>query len=473
MTKKMNFLPVVMSGGSGTRLWPVSRSKFPKQFCELLDQPLHTLTLKRLQKYQPPMIVTSIHFRDLTESDLRLNHFNTEKVIYEPQPKNTAPAIALVCRYLELQNQTEQVVGVFSSDNLIQNESEFYAAVDAAASAAAEKNQIVTLGIKPDKPETGFGYIQVQDRAVGTLKPTPVLKFHEKPTLDLAQNFLNAGTYFWNAGIFIFKVSKMIELFKKFEPEIWSQVSKLDKDFSGLDQVYASLKSISIDYAILEKLTSNELSCVTCDIGWSDLGSWDALADARNSIKKDQAEQLTEVVAKGNSIVGLAEKNYSMIGVDDLIVVDTADAMLICKKGESQKVKDIVDKLKINSKPEFKKMTEEHIFENRPWGRFEILKNETHYKSKIIRVDAGQKISYQSHAKRSEHWILVRGSATVVLNDAEILVQTGEHIFIPQGAKHRIMNTSNSVVEFIEVQVGSYFGEDDIVRYQDDYGRQK
>ncbi len=469
----MNFLPVVMSGGSGTRLWPVSRSKFPKQFCELLDQPLHTLTLKRLQKYQPPMIVTSIHFRDLTESDLRLNHFNTEKVIYEPQPKNTAPAIALVCRYLELQNQTEQVVGVFSSDNLIQNESEFYAAVDAAASAAAEKNQIVTLGIKPDKPETGFGYIQVQDRAVGTLKPTPVLKFHEKPTLDLAQNFLNAGTYFWNAGIFIFKVSKMIELFKKFEPEIWSQVSKLDKDFSGLDQVYASLKSISIDYAILEKLTSNELSCVTCDIGWSDLGSWDALADARNSIKKDQAEQLTEVVAKGNSIVGLAEKNYSMIGVDDLIVVDTADAMLICKKGESQKVKDIVDKLKINSKPEFKKMTEEHIFENRPWGRFEILKNETHYKSKIIRVDAGQKISYQSHAKRSEHWILVRGSATVVLNDAEILVQTGEHIFIPQGAKHRIMNTSNSVVEFIEVQVGSYFGEDDIVRYQDDYGRQK
>ncbi len=470
MTKNMNFLPVVMSGGSGTRLWPISRSKFPKQFCELLDQPLHTMTLKRLQKYQPPIIVTSINFRDLTESDLRVNHFKTEKVIYEPQPKNTAPAIALVCKYLELQKKTDQVVGVFSSDNLIMNEPAFYEAVDAAA-IAADQNQIVTLGIKPHKPETGFGYIQVQDRAVGTQKPTAVLKFHEKPTLDLAQNFLNAGTYFWNAGIFIFKVSKMIELFKKFEPEIWMQVSKLNKDFSNLSEIYASLKSISIDYAILEKLTSNELSCVTCDIGWSDLGSWDALAEARNSIKKDQADQLTEVGAKGNAIIGLNEKNYSLIGVDDLIVVDTVDAMLICKKGESQKVKDVVDKLKINSKPEFKKMTEEHVFENRPWGRFEILKNETHYKSKIIRVDAGQKISYQSHAKRSEHWILVKGLATVVLNDKEISVKAGEHIYIPQGAKHRIMNTSNSDVEFIEVQVGSYFGEDDIVRYQDDYGR--
>ncbi len=470
MTKKMNFLPVVMSGGSGTRLWPISRSKFPKQFCELLDQPLHTMTLKRLQKYQPPIIVTSINFRDLTESDLRINHFKTEKVIYEPQPKNTAPAIALVCKYLELQKQTDQVVGVFSSDNLIMNESAFYDAVGAAA-VAANQNQIVTLGIKPHKPETGFGYIQVQDRAVGTQKPTAVLKFHEKPTLDLAQNFLNAGTYFWNAGIFIFKVSKMIELFQKFEPEIWMQVSKLDKDFSNLSEIYASLKSISIDYAILEKLTSNELSCVTCDIGWSDLGSWDALAEARNSIKKDQADQLTEVNAKGNAIVGLNEKNYSLIGVDDLIIVDTVDAMLICKKGDSQKVKDVVDKLKINSKPEFKKMTEEHVFENRPWGRFEILKNETHYKSKIIRVDAGQKISYQSHAKRSEHWILVKGSATVVLNDKEISVKAGEHIYIPQGAKHRIVNMSNSDVEFIEVQVGSYFGEDDIVRYQDDYGR--
>lgn len=468
----MNILPVIMSGGSGTRLWPVSRSKFPKQFCELLDQPLHTLTLNRLKAFQPPLIVTSMNFRDLTESDLRVNKFKTEKVIYEPQPKNTAPAIAMVCRYLEILNRTNEVVGVFSSDNLILNEAAFYDAVNAAG-LAAEKNQIVTLGIKPHKPETGFGYIQVQDRAVGTLVPTPVLKFHEKPSLDLAQNFLNAGTYFWNAGIFIFKVSKMIELFKRFEPEMWNLVSTIDQSFSQMPEVYSKVKSISIDYAILEKLNSSELSCVTCDIGWSDLGSWDALAEARNSIQKDQSEQITEVSAKGNAVVGLQDKNYSFAGVDDLIVVDTADALLICKKNESQKVKDIVDKLKVSTVKSFKKLTEEHVFENRPWGRFEILKNETHYKSKIIRVDAGQKISYQSHAKRSEHWILVKGEAIVVLDDKEIPVKAGQHIYIPQGAKHRIMNTSATAVEFIEVQVGSYFGEDDIVRYQDDYGRQK
>lgn len=468
----MNILPVIMSGGSGTRLWPVSRSKFPKQFCELLDQPLHTLTLNRLKSFQPPLIVTSMNFRDLTESDLRVNKFKTEKVIYEPQPKNTAPAIAMVCRYLEIMNRTSEIVGVFSSDNLILNEAAFYAAVNAAG-LAAEKNQIVTLGIKPHKPETGFGYIQVQDRAVGTLVPTPVLKFHEKPSLDLAQNFLNAGTYFWNAGIFIFKVSKMIELFKRFEPEMWSLVSTIDQSFSQMTDVYSKVKSISIDYAILEKLNSSELSCVTCDIGWSDLGSWDALAEARNSIQKDQSEQITEVSAKGNAVVGLPDKNYSFAGVDDLIVVDTADALLICKKNESQKVKDIVDKLKVSTIKSFKKLTEEHVFENRPWGRFEILKNETHYKSKVIRVDAGQKISYQSHAKRSEHWILVKGEAIVILDDKEIPVKAGQHIYIPQGAKHRIMNTSATAVEFIEVQVGSYFGEDDIVRYQDDYGRQK
>lgn len=464
----MSILPVVMSGGSGTRLWPVSRQKFPKQFCDLLDQPLHTLTLQRLKKFQPPILVSSIHFRDLTEADVRVNGFKIEKAIYEPQGKNTAPAIALVCRYLQLKNKLDQVVGVFSSDNLILNESEFYQAVDSAEKAASH-GQIVTLGIKPDKPETGFGYIQVQERAVGTLKPTPVLKFHEKPSLETAQSFLNAGTYFWNAGIFIFKVSRMIELFQKFEPEIWKLVSELDENFSNLQKIYKEMKNISIDYAILEKLSANELSCVTCDIGWSDLGSWDSLVDAQKSMSGKIRIPAVEISARGNSVMGVEHKNYSMVGVDDLIVVDTADALLVCKKGESQKIKNVVEKLKSLDPI----ITEEHVFENRPWGRFEILKDDDYFKSKIIRVDSGQKLSYQSHAKRAEHWIMVKGEAIVVLNDKEIPVKAGEHIFIPQGAKHRIMNLSGSDVEFIEVQVGTYFGEDDIVRYEDIYGRKE
>lgn len=463
--KSMNLLPVIMSGGSGTRLWPVSRSKFPKQFCELLDQPLHTLTLNRLKKYGKSLVVTNIKFQDLTESDIRKNNFAIEKVLYEPSPRNTAAAIGLVCKYLQMQNRLDQVVGVFSSDNLILKESAFHEALE-VATAKAQSGSVVVLGIKPDRPETGFGYIQVQNRAIGTKQATQVLKFHEKPSVTKANEFLTAGTYFWNAGIFIFKVENMIQHFKKLEPEIWNQLEKLNADFSNLNEVYKDIKNISVDYAILEKLTSPDLMCVTCDIGWSDLGSWDSLTDIRDGYQS-QAPQNIQVSSKNNSVYPIENKTYSFVGVDDLIVVDTADALLVCKKNESQKVKDVVDRLKVTHP----KLTEEHVFENRPWGKFEILRDQDYYKSKIIRVDAGQKISYQSHAKRAEHWIVVKGEAIVVLNDKEIVLTTGQHIFIPQGAKHRIMNRTNSAVEFIEVQVGTYFGEDDIVRYQDDYGR--
>lgn len=461
----MNLLPVIMSGGSGTRLWPVSRAKFPKQFCELLDEPLHTMTLNRLKKYGPNLVVTNIKFQDLTERDIRTNGFNVEKVLYEPTPRNTAAAIGLVCKYLQFQNKLDQVVGVFSSDNLILDEKSFHEAL-AVATKTASTGSVVVLGIKPDRPETGFGYIQVKNRAIGTKEATEVLKFHEKPSVNNANEFLNAGTYFWNAGIFIFRVENMIQHFKNLEPEIWNHLEKLNSDLSNLNEVYKDIKNISIDYAILEKLTSPELMCVTCDIGWSDLGSWDSLMEIREGVQNKGLQNI-QVSSKNNSVFPLENKAYSFVGVDDLMVIDTADALLVCKKNESQKVKDVVDRLKVTS-PE---LTEEHVFENRPWGKFEILKDQDYYKSKVIRVDAGQKISYQSHAKRAEHWIIVKGEAVVILDDKEVPLKTGQHIFIPQGAKHRIINNSKAAVEFIEVQVGSYFGEDDIVRYQDDYGR--
>jgi len=478
----MNLLPVIMSGGSGTRLWPVSRSKFPKQFCELLDQPLHTLTLNRLKKYGPTIVVTNKKFQDLTESDIRKNNFNVEKVLYEPASRNTAAAIALVCRYLEIKNKTEQVVGVFSSDNHILDEEAFHDALGVAVKSA-QAGAVVVLGIKPDRPETGFGYIQVKDRAIGTQKATEVLKFHEKPSSQKAEEFIDAGTYFWNAGIFIFKVKNMIEHFTRLEPEIWNKLQTLKNDLSNLSDIFSDIKNISIDYAILEKLLSPDLMCVTCDIGWSDLGSWDSLTDIKEGFQKKKQMAATDVVvpesqglsdvvqvaSRHNSVHGLDSKTYSFVGVDDLIVVDTADALLVCHKGESQKVKEVVDRLKVTQP----KVIDNHVFENRPWGKFEVLRDENYFKSKIIRVDPGQKISYQSHAKRSEHWIIVKGEAVVVLNDNEIKLQTGQHIFIPQGAKHRIINNSPLPVEFVEVQVGTYFGEDDIVRYQDDYGREK
>ncbi len=465
----MKIIPIILSGGSGTRLWPLSRTQFPKQFVELLDKPLQTLTIERLQKYGKGLLITSQKLKDMTERDIIQNNLQIEKVIYEPMGRNTAAAVALGCRFLELSGRTQEVVGVFPSDSLILKEQEFETALKAAAASAAE-GYIVTLGIKPRNPETGFGYIQVKERALNTQKATEVTQFHEKPTLEKAQAFVADGHYFWNAGIFIFQISKMIDLFKKHEPQMWDVIAGLKLDLSNLDEIYAQIKSISIDYAIIEKLSSNELRCVTCDIGWSDVGSWDALVEVTEAYSydgKNLKKRPVQISSKGNAVFSRQKKKYGIVGCDDLIVVDTADALLICKKGHSQQVKDLVETLKV----EDAKIVNEHVFENRPWGRFEILKDEDYYKSKILRVDPGQKISYQSHTKRSEHWVIVKGEAVVVLDDKEHVLKQGDYIFIPRFSKHRILNHTQSVVELIEVQVGSYFGEDDIIRYQDDYGR--
>lgn len=466
----MKLLPVIMSGGSGTRLWPISRSKFPKQFANFLGETLHTLTLQRLKKYGSPVIITSENFRDLTELELRKNSIVARRVLYEPEPKNTAAAIALCCRYLEMENALDEVVGVFSSDNIINDETSFYQVLDVAAQTA-QKNLVVVLGIKPSRPETGFGYIQAEDRAIGTGKATVVKRFHEKPSQEKAEQFLESGDYFWNAGIFVFKVRHMISLFQKLEPELWATLASLKEDFSNVKEIFSHLKSISIDYAILEKLNSNDLRCITCDIGWSDLGSWDVMLETRKdqglSSNDSAADEPLEIQARGNLFYGHGDKTYAVAAVNDLMVIDSADALLICKRGESQLVKDVVERLKKVNPTK----TKEHVFENRPWGRFEVLKDSSYYKSKILRADPGQRLSYQSHEKRSEHWIIVKGEPTVILNDQEIKLKAGEHVHIPQGVKHRLINNTTEVVEWIEVQTGTYFGEDDIQRYQDDYGR--
>lgn len=465
----MNIIPIILSGGSGTRLWPLSRTKFPKQFCGLFDKPLQTMTIERLQSYGEGLLVTSEKLKDLTEKDIIENKLKLKKVIYEPEGKNTAAAVALSCKYLELNEVADQIAGVFPSDSLILNTKSFTRALK-TAQQSAQQGFVVTLGISPRSPEIGFGYIQVKERALDTDHATEVLKFHEKPNLETANKFLQDGHFFWNAGIFIFKVSNMIEYFKKFEPNLWNEIDKLKKDLSNLKEIYSKIKNISIDYAIIEKLNSQELRCVPCEIGWSDVGSWDAMVEVSEAIPFTETslkKQPVQVSAKNNHVFSNQKKKYSFAGCEDLIVVDTADATLICKKDHSQKVKDVVDALKIQDV----KLTEEHVFENRPWGKFEILLDKEYFKTKVIRIEPGQRISYQLHNKRSEHWIVVKGEATVLLNDKEILVKPGEHIFIPQGAKHRAINNGNIVVEFIEVQVGSYFGEDDIVRYQDDYGR--
>lgn len=462
--------PVILSGGSGTRLWPISRTKFPKQFNSLFEEPLLNLTLKRLAPFGDPWIITSQELKDFTQKKVKEAGFANVQLIAEPMGKNTGPAIALFCKLMELKQKTAEIVGIFPADQLIQKQDVFSQALE-LAKVCAHENKVVTLGLKANEPATGYGYIQTERQPYNYKKQVSsyrVQKFHEKPSLELAKEFIKDGSFYWNAGIFIFPVQLMIELFEKYQPLIWDTLSGLKPDLSNLKEIYSNMPSISVDYAIMEKLSQSELLCVPCDPEWNDVGSWDSVAEVTEK-RGGVAVDKIEVESKNNFVMPNRSKNYSFVGVEDLIVVDTEDALLIAKKGETQFVKEVVDQLKAKGS----RLAHEHSFEERPWGKFEILRDEEHFKSKVIRVDAHQQISYQSHAKREEHWVMVRGQGEVVLNDQIIPMQVGSYVKIPLGAKHRIRNTSNKPLEFIEVQIGTYFGEDDIVRYQDDYNRSK
>lgn len=460
-------IPVILSGGSGTRLWPVSRVKMPKQFCDLFDNSLQNLSIQRAEKLGAPLVLTHEELKSLTEQNIKKTG-STAKALYEPIAQNTAPAIAYLCRYLELQNKTNEIVAIFPSDHLIEDELQFLKIV-ALAEKEASKGFVVTLGIKPTFPSTGYGYIQTNSQNLN--EAHPVLRFFEKPQLQLATQFLKSGTHFWNAGIFIFKVATMIDLFKTLSPEVWNVAAQINSNHLanssqfGLNEVYSQFPNISIDYAIMEKIQDGKLKCIPCDLGWSDVGSWDAVSGL---FKNTQPEFLpVEVISSNNYIHGLKQKIYATIGIHNLIIVDTADALLISQKGLTQEVKTIVNQLKeLNHK-----VVREHTFEDRPWGRYEVLREENHFKSKVIHVLPNQQISYQSHDHREEHWIITQGKGEIILNEEIIPIQRGSYVKIPLKAKHRIRNTGTEVIEFIEVQLGTYLGEDDIHRYQDDYHR--
>lgn len=460
-------IPVVISGGSGTRLWPISRSQFPKQFCQLFEESLQSMTIERCAKLGKPWVLTSAALKTLTELNLQQLKISGGQVLYEPQGKNTGPAIAVLCHFMHMLGLEKEIVGVFPADHLIRDQDKFFQ-VASFAEKWAEKGRVITLGISPSYPETGYGYIQ-QGLDLGEqkgLKAYSVKKFHEKPDLKKAEDFLRQGGFSWNAGIFVFKADTMIEHFKKFQPAIWKTVEELKKDLSNISEVYKKLPSISIDYAIMEHLGEQELVCIPSEMGWSDVGSWDAVAKEYGGDQSVRAQVFKEK-SENNFVFSHSDKTVGLVNVSDLLVVDTKDSLLIAKKGSSQDVKKIVDQL-TEKKSEVLKS---HDFEDRPWGRFEVLKDSKDFKSKIISVNPSAQISYQSHAQREEHWIVTRGEGEVILDDKTIAVGKGSYIFIPLGAKHRIRNTGSGDLQFVEVQIGSYFGEDDIIRYQDDYKR--
>jgi len=460
-------IPVVISGGSGTRLWPVSRQSMPKQFCDFLDESLFAKTLKRVKPLGSPWTVTVRDLKVLTEKSLRDLGLPAAQTVYEPFGNNTAPAIALLCRVLELKGLTNEIVGVFPADQLVGDDKAFHAAVELGAGFATE-GEIVTLGVKPTSPATGYGYIETSGPVKSGERALKAVGFREKPNLDTARGFLSQGGFFWNAGMFIFKVAKIIELLKTHAPDVWSPFAALTTDLSNLEDIYRAIKAnrkaaISIDYAVMEKLPGHV--CIPCDFAWSDLGSWEAVADELKS--RPAHPTVTDLDGKTNFVFPVEGKTYGLIGVSDLIVVDTPDALLLAKRGETERVKEVVERLKASNNP----AGTQHRFDIRPWGRYEILSESNDYKAKVIIVDPGMQISYQSHHHRAEHWIVTSGTGEVVLDGKTTPVQPGSHVMIPLQAKHRIRNTGKKPLHFVEVQLGTSFDEADIIRYEDDFQR--
>lgn len=398
------------------------------------------------------------------------NEIPTNNILLEPMSRNTAPAVALLCHVLASRGLAQEVVGLFPSDHLIADTDAFYRALK-LADRVARGGKIVTLGITPFYPATGFGYIQKGAGELdkeGPLSAFALQAFKEKPNEKTASAYVQSGEYFWNAGIFIFSVEKMIQLFREFQPQIWEKVSRIAPDLSNAEYHYALLPSISLDYAIMEKSSNNAV--IPCDMGWSDVGSWDEvarLAEESTALQTGSQAQIFSIDSENNYVFSVTGKVVGMIGMKDTVVVETPDALLLSRRSQTQSVKELVDQLKEAKLPQ----ATEHPFEMRPWGRFEILADDPMFKSKKITVDPGQQLSYQSHDQRAEHWVVVSGEGEVVLNDEIKRLHPGESVYIPVKTKHRMRNPGTQPLVFVEVQTGAYFGEDDIVRYQDDYQR--
>ena len=459
-------IPVVLSGGSGTRLWPVSRASWPKPFCDLFDEPLYLKTLKRLLPLGAPWTVTVQALQARTRESCRQVGLTDTQVICEPFGRNTAPAIALLCRLFTLRGMGSEVVGIFPADHLVHDDERLRQAVELGAEYAA-KGEVVTLGMTPTHPAVTFGYIETAGTAPEQNPPRILTarRFVEKPDAAMARRLLATGNCLWNAGIFLFRVDTMVGHFRSLLPDLWRRIATLDASCSNLAIIYEQIEPLSFDHGILECLDS--LLCMPCDVGWNDVGSWEEVSALSNG--GGPGAHVFTADADSNYVHPQGSKVYGLAGVNDLIIVDTDDALLVTRKGQSHRVREIVETATQQGLPAATQ--HEHRFDIRPWGRYEVLAAPGHFKAKVITVAPHARLSYQSHQHREEHWIVVRGAGQVVLDGVSRDVKTGDYVFVAKGCRHRMINPYDSDLQFVEVQVGSYFGEDDITRYQDDYQR--
>lgn len=458
---------VILAGGSGTRLWPWSREQFPKQLISIYEHSLFQETVLRLGglvAYEDIVVVTNISQKDALA--LQFQEATGGKQAYfidEPFGRNTAPAVGLAAMCLS-KKDPEAVMALLPSDHHIEFKDRFLTVLSHAAEAA-RRYGLVTFGIKPDRPETGYGYICCGEKLNDYTYR--VDRFVEKPDLAKAREYLQDSRFLWNSGMFVFKVADLFEEYQKYLPEMFTLLQKVNYDtFGNLAEIYEMIKATSIDYGIMEK--SDRVVVVPADINWSDIGSWESLYQM---LPKDKEKNHI----KGNvysfdtygSLV-LAEKRVvGTVGVKDLIVVDTENAVLVCSKESAQDVKKVVESLKDNN-------AEEALFHrtvHRPWGSYTVLEEGVNFKVKKFVVKPGERLSLQYHHHRSEHWVVVTGRARVTVDQKVIDLEKNQSTYVPAKALHRVENPGDTPLEIVEVQSGDYLGEDDIVRVEDDYNR--
>ena len=456
-------VPVILSGGSGTRLWPVSRASYPKQFVNLVD-PDRSL----LQMAAERVNGLNIEHRFLIADQLRQINANVERVILEPVAGNTAPAVALAALYA-LKLHEEPKLLIQTADHVISDREYFCGAVERAYHSG---QPIVTFGVQPTRPETGYGYIQAGD-LISDAGLSKVERFVEKPDLAAAQQYLEDGGYLWNSGMFLLDARIYLNELAKYNPEMLVaceeaiEKSKIDLDFCRVDEdAFSKSPSDSIDYAVMER--SEKVSVLPFESDWSDLGAWDAVLEQLPTDEDGNA-----VIGDGliedskNTLIRSERRLVAALGVEDLLIVETPDVVLVSKKEAAQDVKQIVERLRASDRTE----ADEHVVGYRPWGTYESIAKGEHFQVKKIVVKPGMSLSLQMHHHRTEHWVVVQGRAEVVNGDQLVVLEANESIYIAKETKHRLMNRGATDLVVIEVQSGSYLGEDDIHRFEDDFGR--
>lgn len=471
---------VILAGGSGSRLWPLSRQSMPKQFLALNgDDTMLQATIDRLSP-----VIQSDHVLIVTqESHARGEAYHAllpYKSLFEPAGRNTAPAIALAAARL-MADGSDPIMVVLPADHVIKDAVEFRTCLQRAI-AAAQGGNLVTFGIQPTRPDTGFGYIKTKpgssilDSSLRSPRSLifDVERFTEKPDLATAEKFLEEGGYYWNSGMFVWRASVILAEIAQYLPEIYQILQTIDEEsrVSGhyqqtVDKHFAAMPSVSIDYGVLEK--SSRVSLIPCDFGWNDVGSWHAVHEiaAKDSAGNALLGNVIAIDCK-NSLIRSEKRLVAAIGLEDVCVIETADAILIAKNDQTQRVREVVDAL------HGKGATEHvcHVKVNRPWGSYSVLEEDkSSFKIKRIVVESGARLSLQSHSHRSEHWVVVSGTATVTNGDEIITVQKNQSTYIPMGTKHRLENRGKIPLHIVEIQVGEYLGEDDIQRFDDNYGR--